>query len=49
MNTEGAMPIEATLEKQESFAPVFGGAKRSGLRIMGISDAGPPKDDGEKK
>lgn len=47
VDTEGAAPIQAAPEKQESFAPVFGGAKRSGLRIMGISETGPAKD--EKK
>lgn len=50
VDTEGAVPIVAAPEKQESFAPVFGGSKRSGLRIMGISEAGPAKDeDGKNK
>ncbi len=47
VDSRGSAPIEAAPEKQESFAPVFGGSKRSGLRIMGISDGGPAKD--EKK
>jgi hypothetical protein len=48
VETEGVRPIDVAPQKKESIAPVINAPRRSGLRIMGISDAGPAKDDGSK-